>query len=361
MQATANSLDVSPAPQNLSGLRRRVLGPGIFVSIVIPCFNEEEMLPLLYQRLTTAAADWHLDYEVILVDDGSVDSSWSQMIQIHQSDPRWKMIGLSRNFGHQIALWAGLCAASGTIVAVLDADLQDPPSILPEFFKKWEEGYDVIYGVRTRRKEGILKRASYYLFYRLLATLAEVPIPLDTGDFCVMDGRVVRVIRESPERRPFIRGLRAWAGFKQLALPYERQGRAAGEAKYTLLKLIKLATDGILSSSIQPLRIASYLGIVVSVAAFLGAIFTLLQRIFAEQFARVGLRPVPGFATIVIALLFLGGVQLLCMGILGEYLGRVYESVRGRPPTVAARTLGLADPFTPASAQKPPGPSGDIH
>lgn len=324
---------------------RRVLGAESKLSVVIPCYNEEAVLPMLFARLSAAAGQWGLEYEVILIDDGSTDGTWEQMQRIHQSDPRWKMLSLSRNFGHQIALWTGLCASTGRIVAVLDGDLQDPPEILPEFFKKWEEGYDVIYGVRKQRKESPLKRACYFLFYRLLSVLADVHIPLDTGDFCVMDKRVVRVLSRSPERRPFVRGLRAWAGFKQLALAYERQSRAAGEPKYTFVKLVKLALDGILSSSIQPLRIASYLGIAVSTLAFAGAVFTFLQRIFRDQFAAIGMRPVPGFATTVIAMLFLGGVQLLCLGILGEYLGRIYESVRGRPPTVVAETLGIVNPF----------------
>jgi polyisoprenyl-phosphate glycosyltransferase len=313
------------------------------VSVVIPCYNEQEVLPLLYKKLNSAAAGWGVDYEVILVDDGSRDATWQLMREMHASDPRWKMLALSRNFGHQLALWTGLCAASGEIVVVLDADLQDPPDILGPFFKKWEEGFDVIYGVRRRRKEGLFKRAAYFLFYRVLSFLANVEIPLDTGDFCVMDRRVVRVITRSSERRPFVRGLRAWAGFRQVAVPYERQGRAAGEAKYTLLKLLRLAFDGILSSSIQPLRVASYLGVIVSGVAFLGVVFTLLQRLFADQFAAIGLRPVPGFATTVIAILFLGGVQLFCIGILGEYLGRVFETVQGRPATVVAAALGLPE------------------
>jgi glycosyltransferase involved in cell wall biosynthesis len=345
------------ATAHLPGTPHRTLGRHSKVSVVIPCYNEQDVLPLLYERLTAAAKAWGVDYEVILVDDGSRDTSWEQMRQIHASDPRWKMLGLSRNFGNQLAVWTGLCAARGEIVVVLDADLQDPPDILAAFFKKWEEGYDVIYGVRRKRKEGILKRTSYFLFYRLLSFLANVTIPLDTGDFCAMDRRVVRVITRSSERRPFIRGLRAWAGFRQVAVPYERQGRAAGEAKQTLVKLLKLAFDGILSSSIQPLRMASYLGIIVSGLAFLGVIFTLLQRVFADQFAAIGLRPVPGFATTVIAILFLGGVQLFCMGILGEYIGRVFETVQGRDPTVVAEALGLPEDVWNCAANltAPPG------
>jgi polyisoprenyl-phosphate glycosyltransferase len=311
------------------------------LSVVIPCYNEQEVLPLMYKRLTAAAVNWEVDYEVILVNDGSRDNTWQIMTEIHRANPRWKMVCLARNFGHQVALWTGLTVASGDMVIVLDADLQDPPEMVPQFLKKWAEGCDVVYGVRQKRKESFLKRACYFLFYRLLAMLSEVEIPLDSGDFCLMDRRVVQIISSAQDSRPFIRGLRAWIGFRQDSLPYERAARAAGDVKYTTSKLVKLALDGILSSSIRPLRLATYMGLFVSVCAFFGTIFTLAQRIFAEQFARVGLRPVPGFATIVISILFLGGVQLFCVGILGEYIGRIYENMKGRPVSTVARTLGV--------------------
>ncbi|HVM59991.1 MAG TPA: glycosyltransferase family 2 protein [Verrucomicrobiae bacterium] len=314
------------------------------LSVVIPCYNEQDVLPLMYKRLTAAAAEWPIDYEVILVNDGSRDNTWQVMTQIHEADRRWKMICLARNFGHQVALWTGLTAARGDAVVVLDADLQDPPELVPQFLKRWTEGVDVVYGVRRRRKESLLKRACYFLYYRVLATLSEVEIPLDSGDFCLMDRRVVQVISSAQDSRPFIRGLRAWVGFRQESLPYERSARAAGQAKYTVTMLMKLAVDGILSSSIRPLRLATYLGLFVSAFAFLGTVFTLAQRVFEGQFARIGLRPVPGFATTVISILFLGGVQLLCVGILGEYIGRIYENIKGRPVSTVARTLGVGWP-----------------
>jgi dolichol-phosphate mannosyltransferase len=335
-----------------TGVSSRRISRQVLLSIVIPCYNEEEVLPLLYQRLTAAAATWDVQYEVILISDGSQDKTWQIMTDIHQTDPRWKMLGLARNFGHQIALWTGLTVASGDVVIVLDADLQDPPEIVPQFLKKWAEGSDVVYGVRQKRKESLLKRTCYFLYYRILATLSEVEIPLDSGDFCLMDRRVVQIISAAQDSRPFIRGLRAWIGFRQDSLTYERGARAAGEAKYTVSKLVKLALDGILSSSIRPLRLATYLGLVVSVFAFFGTVFTLAQRIFAEQFARVGLRPVPGFATIVISILFLGGVQLLCVGILGEYVGRIYENMKGRPVSTVAKTLGVHWPADDANSRR---------
>jgi polyisoprenyl-phosphate glycosyltransferase len=353
-------MDTSIAtPSTSDAVRRetaatRNFGPHTKISVLIPCFNEQDVLPILHHRLDSAAQTWGADYEIILIDDGSTDRTRDMIADIHAADPRWKMVGLARNFGHQIALWTGLTVAGGDVVAVLDADLQDPPEVLPRFFDKWKEGYDVIYGVRHKRKEGLLKRAAYSTFYRLLSRLSEVSIPLDTGDFCVMDRRVVELLASVPDRRPFIRGLRAWSGFRQFGLVYERHARAAGEAKYTLYKLFKLAFDGIFSSSIRPLRAASYMGAIISALSFLGVIFTLLQRIFAEQFAQFGLRPVPGFATIVITILFLGGVQLLTIGLLGEYIGRIYENVKGRPVSVISTTLGLPPPATPSSAPNLP-------
>jgi dolichol-phosphate mannosyltransferase len=319
----------------------RTLDGHTLLSLVIPCYNEEEVLPLLYERVTAAAAKWGPRYEVVLIDDGSRDRTWDLIGELNRRDPRWKGVRLARNFGHQIALWTGLQSAGGDVVAVLDADLQDPPEILGKFLAKWAEGFEVIYAVRTKRKEGLVKRLAYYLYYRALAFLSEIDIPLDSGDFCVMDRAVLTAILASKEQVPFVRGLRAWAGFRQTDLSYERDKRAAGEVKYTFRKLVQLGLNGIFSFSTRPLRLATYFGFLVSVTAFLGAIFTLLQRIFAAQFARAGLGPVPGFATIVIAILFLGGVQLLCIGILGEYIGRIYENVKGRPLTVIRESVGL--------------------
>jgi len=330
--ATPPTLDVEPTR------RHRRLDGATRVSVVIPCYNEEEVLGLLYERLDKAAQTWGTDYEIILVNDGSRDRTWEMMEEIHQKNPRWKMVGLARNFGHQIALWTGLSVATGDVIAVLDADLQDPPEILPGFLNKWTEGFDVVYAVRQKRKEGIFKKSAYFIFYRVLMMLAEHRIPLDSGDFCVMDARVVKAITSSAESRPFIRGLRAWVGFKQTSLPYERHARAAGEVKYTFTKLVRLALDGILSSSTKPLRLASLLGGIVSLLAFLAGVMTVIQRVYATWFSAP---PLPGYATIVVGMLFLGGVQLLCIGILGEYIGRIYENVSGRPISVIAETRGV--------------------
>jgi dolichol-phosphate mannosyltransferase len=311
------------------------------ISIVIPCYNEQEVLPQLFDRLTRAAAGFGSSWEVICIDDGSRDATWPLLERQSTEDPRWKGLRFARNFGHQTAVSAGIFHASGEVLVVMDADLQDPPEELPRFLDKWREGYEVVYAIREKRKEGPLKKLCYWGFYRLLASVVSNPIPLDSGDFCVMDRKVADVLRSMPERNRFVRGLRAWAGFRQIGIPYERQARAAGEVKYTLKKLLKLAFDGIFSFSTLPLRAATYLGAGVSVLALLGIAFTLLQRIYSDWFSSIGLAPAPGFATIVISVLFLGGVQLVCIGILGEYLGRIYDEVKRRPQWVLSATCGV--------------------
>lgn len=310
------------------------------VSLVIPCFNEEQVLPLLFERLRAVVGGWPWRFEVILVDDGSSDRTWELLSECHRRDPRWKAVRLSRNFGHQLALWTGLHESAGDVVAVLDADLQDPPEVLEAFLHKWADGYDVVFAVRRKRKEGLLKRAAYFTYYRILGWLAEADIPLDSGDFAVMDRRVIDTLARCQEQEPFVRGLRAWVGYPQIGLAYDRPARAAGEVKYTYRKLMKLALNGIFSFSTKPLRLATWCGVTVSLLAFAGVVFTFLQRLFAAEFARVGLPLVPGFATIVIAILFLGGIQLICLGILGEYVGRIFLEVKGRPLTVIAESRG---------------------
>jgi polyisoprenyl-phosphate glycosyltransferase len=311
------------------------------ISVIVPCFNEEAVLPQLFKRLGAAAAAWGLDYEVICVDDGSRDRTWSLLKQQHQADPRWRCLSFARNFGHQTAVSAGLFYATGDAVVVIDADLQDPPEELGRFFEKWRQGYDVVYAVRQNRKEGAFKKFCYWAFYRLMAGITPFDIPLDSGDFCLMSRRVVDIIKYMPERNRFVRGLRAWTGFKQIGLVYERPARAAGETKYGYRKLFKLAWDGLFSFSTVPLVLVSYLGLFISTIAALGIVFTLAQRLFAGWFDKLGLAPVPGYATTVISVLFLGGVQLLCLGILGEYIGRIYDEVKRRPMWVVREQLGV--------------------
>lgn len=311
------------------------------LSIVVPCYNEEAVLPELFARLGAVASSWGMDYEVICVDDGSQDRTWELLQAQHETDPRWRAISFARNFGHQTAVSAGLFYTGGDAAVVIDADLEDPPEEIVRLLEKWHEGYDVVYAVRQKRKEGLLKRLCYWIFYRLMARLVAFEVPLDSGDFCLISRRVVQTINAMPERNRFVRGLRAWSGFRQIGVTYERAARFAGTPKYTFKKLFKLATDGLFSFSTVPLRAATYLGLSVSGLAFFGVVFTLVQKVFSEQFSRIGLAPSPGFPTIVVSVLFLGGIQLICLGILGEYIGRIYEEVKGRPLWLLRDSAGI--------------------
>jgi polyisoprenyl-phosphate glycosyltransferase len=309
------------------------------ISVIIPCYNEIEVLQPLFERLTMAAASWNRPYEVLVVDDGSREPTWKLLQSIHERDPRWRVVRFARNFGHQTAVSAGLFYARGDAVIILDADLQDPPEELQRFIDKWQEGNEVVYAIRTQRKEGLLKRTLYALFYRMLGWLSDVRIPYDSGDFCLLDRKIVDLINAMPEQNRFVRGMRAWVGFRQVGVTYARAARAGGEPQYTLAKLIKLAVDGIFSFSTTPLRIVTYLGLIISSLSFFATFFTLLQRMFAPTFAQYGLGPVPGFATIVMSVLFLGGIQLVCLGVIGEYVGRIYDEVKRRPLWVVREML----------------------
>ncbi len=311
------------------------------LSIVIPCFNEAEVLPLLRQRLVNALDQLDVVWEVITVDDGSSDETFALLSQIHDQDERFKVVRLSRNFGHQAALLAGLSASSGQAVAMMDADLQDPPEILGQYLEHWRKGYDVVYAVRRKRKEGVFKRMSYALYYRLLKHVSDVSIPLDAGDFCLMDRRVVEVLLAMPERNVFLRGLRAWSGFRQIGVRYERDKRAAGEPKYSFRKLVYLGLDGIFSFSTLPLRLATWLGMAIVIPSFLGAVFVLFWRLSGFSFMGSSFQDIPGWASSTFVLLFLGGVQLFVLGIIGEYLARIYKEVKARPRWIAQTTLGL--------------------
>ena len=269
-------------------------------------------------------------------------------------DPRWRCLSFARNFGHQAAVSAGLHYAAGDAAVVIDADLQDPPEEIARLLAKWREGFEVVFATHKKRRDPLLKRIFAWGFYRLLARMTPLPLARDAGDFCLLDRRVVKVMNSMPERNRYLRGLRTWCGFKQASVEFERAGRAAGVPQYTFKKSFKLAMDGLFSFSAVPLRFATYLGLWVSAFAFLGAMFTFAQKIFAEQFARIGLAPGAGFPTIVISVLFLGGVQLICLGILGEYIGRIYDEVKGRPLWILRDSAGLA-PAAPSD----PKPGGE--
>jgi dolichol-phosphate mannosyltransferase len=303
------------------------------LSIVIPVYEEEVNLPALHERLTAVMAEVEVAYEIILVDDGSRDRSVEIMHSLAANDPQVVVVELSRNFGHQVAISAGLDYARGDGVIIMDADLQDPPEVLPQFIAKWREGHDVVYAIRERRKEGRLKRSLYALFYRMLQRIANIHIPLDAGDFCIMDRQVVEILNGMPERNRFVRGIRSWVGLDQVGLAYERQARYAGQAKYSYKRLVYLALDGLVSFSFVPLRMITILGFIVSLVSIILAAIYFVQRL------TVGPNPL-GFTTTIVAVLFLSGMQLITLGVIGEYIGRIFEEVKRRPLYVVRRVMG---------------------
>ncbi len=323
------------------------------LSVIVPCFNEATVLPLLQPRLLKVLEALQESWEVVLIDDGSADATLDQLREMHTADPRFKVLSFSRNFGHQAAISAGLSYVSGRIVAIIDADLQDPPEILSTGLDLLRQGYDVVYAVRRKRKEGLLKRTAYLMFYRLLKAVAEIDIPLHAGDFCLMTRRVVDVLVAMPERNPFIRGLRAWAGFRQIGLEYERAARAAGETKYSFAKLWKLATDGVFSFSTLPLRISAYLGFSAVALAGSAGLFLIFWRVLGFRFMGHTATELPGWTAMVATVLFLSGLQLLILGIIGEYLGRIYSEVKHRPAWILKEQLGLPKAFNQASEGSP--------
>ena len=296
------------------------------LSIVIPLYNEELVLDEMRERITNLLNKHEFESEVILVNDGSSDSTYALAKKICDSDGRFKLISFSRNFGHQIAITAGMEKTSGKAVVVIDADLQDPPELILDMLKKWEEGFHVVYGVRKKRKgESLFKRATAALFYRMLRLMTSADIPVDTGDFRLLDRKVVEQLKNMPERSRFLRGMVSWVGFKQCKLEYVREKRFAGETKYPLKKMLAFAVDGMLSFSRIPLRLSTLLGFLCAGLSFVMILYGLTVRAFFPAYA------IPGWASIFTASLFLGGVQLICVGILGEYIGRIYEEVKKRP------------------------------
>ncbi len=302
----------------------------------MPVYNEEQNLPHLYKRVSSVMEKLNENYEVIFVNDGSFDRTPSILKELHEKNKKVKVINFSRNFGHQIAVTAGMANSSGDYLAILDGDLQDPPEILPDFFDKAKEGFDVVYAVRKKRKENFLKRSAYSLFYKILHSIADIDIPLDSGDFCVMSSRVVKAINSFPERNRFVRGFRSWVGFRQVGVEYERDKRFSGESKYGLRKMFKLAFDGIFSFSFVPLQVMFYLGSVSLFFSILGSLWAIYMRFFTTAYSRV-----PGFATTIILIMFVGGLQLFSMGVMGEYLRRVYDEVKQRPQYIIESKIGF--------------------
>lgn len=311
------------------------------ISIVAPVYNEEVVLPELYRRVAAVMDGTGESWELVLVDDGSRDGSAAQIARLHEQDGRVKGISFSRNFGFQIAATAGLDHASGDAVILTDADLQDPPEAYPDMLAKWREGYDVVYGIRASREgETWFKLVTAKLFYRLIYRITNINIPLDTGDFRLMDRRVVDAITGMPERNRFLRGMIPWVGFRQTGIEYHRASRYAGESKFNSVRqMLPFAVDAITSFSYLPLQLAMFLGFIIAGLSGVAIFAVILLRL-------IGGTPLAGQATTLVAVLFLGGVQLISLGIIGEYLGRIYDEVKGRPMYLVQKAWGLREEET---------------
>ena len=329
------------------------------LSVIVPCFNEEEVIEHTNERLAKALGAITPDFEIIYVDDGSRDRTAELLHRIQASSPQVKVIRLSRNFGHQIAVTAGVEYARGEAIVLIDADLQDPPEVIADMVAKWREGYHVVYGQRIDRPgETRFKLWTAKAFYRLINRLSEVPIPLDTGDFRLMDRTVVDALGRMREKHRLLRAMTSWVGFKQVAVPYKRAERFAGTSKYPLRKMLVLAADGIVSFSAVPLKIVTTVGLAFSALSVLGILYAIVQRLFTDIW-------VPGWTLIFITVLLIGGLQFIFLGVMGEYIGRIYSEAKNRPLFLVMEELGfdrardkrrLGDNFMEADDAPLPGP-----
>jgi len=310
----------------------------MLISVIVPCYNEAQVIvETNHQLVATLARLEQLDFEIIYVDDGSSDTTPDLLREIQAADQHARVVRLSRNFGHQLAVSAGLEHAAGDAVVIIDADLQDPPEVILEMVARWHDGYHVVYGMRTdRRGETAFKLWTAKLFYRFINRLSKVQIPLDVGDFRLLDRRVVEVLLSMPERDRFLRGMVSWIGFRQIAVMYSRAERRAGESKYPLFKMLQFAADGVISFSLTPLRLALWVGFFSIGLAFAGIIYALIIRLYTNDWVR-------GWTSIFTAVLFIGGAQLVTLGIIGEYIGRIYAEVKRRPLYVVEERLGFGD------------------
>jgi polyisoprenyl-phosphate glycosyltransferase len=305
-------------------------------SVIIPIYNEEKTLPELHRRLSAALRPLDGSVEIILVDDGSRDASFELMKSTRLNDPRVKILRLSRNFGHQVAISAGIDIARGDAVILMDGDLQDPPELLANMIERWKEGYQVVYTVKRSRRENPLKRFAFRSFYRVIRSVSTIEIPMEAGNFSLLDRRVVEILRTMPERNRYISGLRAWTGFRQIGIPYDREARFSGRPQMSYRRLLELALDGIFSFSKAPLRVAVYIGIFSALIAFLGGLWVLSQKLFTD-------RAILGWASTIVSISFLGGLILMTLGIIGEYIGRIYDEVKQRPLYVVQETVGIGE------------------
>jgi dolichol-phosphate mannosyltransferase len=306
------------------------------VSVVVPVFNEEAVLPELRRRLCAVLGELCPDFEIVLVNDGSSDGTAALIDAMNHDDPRMRCVHFSRNFGHQAAVTAGLVYASGDVVCVMDADLQDPPEVLAAMLADWEKGSDVVYAVRRERKEHWAKVALYGLFYRILARLSTIPMPLDAGDFCLISRRALDELNRLPEKDRYVRGLRAWVGFRQTGVVYERDARQRGESKYSLFGLMRLGVNGIVSFSDKPLIYLTVIGLLISSQAFLYAGWLALSKLLWGGI-------ITGYSSLMVAILFLSGIQLLAFGVVGLYLSKIFHEVKARPSYIVRATRGFED------------------
>jgi dolichol-phosphate mannosyltransferase len=305
------------------------------LSVVIPVLNEETNLPVLYERVAGELQSLGCDFEILFVDDGSTDSSAERIAALHRADARVKMLSMSRNFGHQAALTAGMDHATGDAVIAMDADLQHPPDVIRELVLRWKEGYEVVYTVRqTTEAAGPLKRASAKMFYRVFRALSDIDLPANSADFRLLDRRVVEAFRQIRERTRFLRGLVGWAGFRSIPVPYQANARLSGQTKYSPTRMIRLAIDGLVSFSTTPLYVAIYVG---GLLALLGVAY-LLYALYARF---VTGNVVPGWTSLIILVTFVGGIQLVLMGIIGIYIGKIYEEAKQRPLYLIRESLGF--------------------
>ena len=317
------------------------------ISVVVPAWNEAEVLPEFYRRAAQVMESLGEPWEIIFVNDGSTDGTRQVLQELHARDARAKAISFSKNFSHMMAITAGLDHAAGDAVVVIDSDLQDPPELIPELVARWREGYQVVYAQRADREgESWFKKVTATFFYRMLRRITNVDIPVDTGEFRLLDRRAADALRAVREQHRYMRGLSAWIGFRSIGVPYQRAARFAGETKYPFRKMLRLALDGITNFSFLPLQLASYAGFFVAGLSLVGILAAIVLRLF------VG-RELTGQATTLVSVLFLGGIQLIFLGVIGEYLGRIYDEVKRRPLYIVDETLGLEDR---AGRAQPPGP-----
>lgn len=305
------------------------------ISVVSPVYNEEEVIEVFYARLCEALEGGHIDYEIVFVDDGSHDRSFALLKEIQAKNPRRvKVLQLARNFGHQLAMTAGIRASSGKAVVVTDCDLQDPPEVILKFIDKWREGHDIVYGVRTERKgETFFKKFTAHLFYKFIRAATHIDIPENVGDFYLLDRKIVEILNSMEERHRFMRGIIAWVGFKRSGVDYVREPRYAGKTKYGLWRMIKFSFDAATSFSFMPLRVIALIGFLISLLSFFGIVWAVYIRLFTDA-------TIVGWASIMVAVLFIGGIQLLAIGVIGEYVARIGDDVKRRPLYTVKEILG---------------------